>query len=400
MAAIFFIILILVVLCSSYWIIMALASVRNPRPPAKRTPTNRFAIALPAHNEVDVIGETVSRLLKLDYPRELFAVHIVADHCSDQTAAVARAAGAQVHERNTGPRSGKGAALSWLFEQILTEDKTLDGVIIFDADTLVAPDFLQIMDAHLAAGKQVIQGQHVISNPDAGWFPALTWAMFLVDNRYQNLGRVNLGMSAKHMGDSICFRADVLRRFGWGEGLTEDYQLRQRLLLEGIHIYYEPSAKGLGEATLTWQQARNQRARWLKGATDAGKQFRGQLLREGIKRRDIAILDGALQAYIPSFSTLTLICGAMLVIKLLLRFVGDFDIPDGLIIAWIVMLVILFLYPLFGLALERAPLKAYPAILSGPVFIFWRTWLAFNARYGQKQVTWIRTTHVGQTKKD
>ena len=92
------------------------------------------------------------------------------------------------------------------------------------------------MDSRLAQGAQVVQGQHVIRNPDDGWFPALTWAMFLIDNRIQNLGRSNLGWSAKNMGDSICFRADVLRRLGWGEGLTEDYQLRQRLLLAGIAI--------------------------------------------------------------------------------------------------------------------------------------------------------------------
>lgn len=400
MTAISIIILIIVILCSAYWLVMALASVRQPKPPAKRTPTHRFAITLPAHDEEDVIGTTVTRLLALDYPRDLFSVHIVADHCSDQTAAVARAAGATVHERNSGPRSGKGAALSWLFEQMLTDDKTIDAVVIFDADTLVSPDFLRYMDAHLATGKQVIQGQHIISNPDAGWFPALTWAMFLVDNRFQNLGRVNLGMSAKHMGDSICFRADVLKRFGWGEGLTEDYQLRQRLLLEGITIYYEPAAKGYGEAALTWQQARNQRARWLRGTIDAGKQFSRQLLREGLKRRDRALLDGALQTYVPSFSTLTLSSGFMLLVHVLIDYVTVISVPLELIASWFIMVVLLFLYPLFGLALDKAPIKAYVVILSGPVFIFWRTWMALKARYGLKQVTWIRTTHVGQAKKN
>jgi cellulose synthase/poly-beta-1,6-N-acetylglucosamine synthase-like glycosyltransferase len=382
----------------AYLLVMALASVRPARPVEwpKIQPQTYFAIAIPAHDEQTVIAATVNRLLGLDYPRDLFTIHIVADHCSDHTAQFAREAGAVVHERNDGPRSGKGAALSWLFERILQE-KRVDAVIIFDADTRVDANFLRVMDARLAKGAQVVQGQHRISNPQSGWFPALTWAMFLIDNRYQNLGRSNLGWSAKHMGDSICFRADVLRKLGWGEGLTEDYQLRQRLLLESIHIVYEPAALGLGEAPPTWQQARAQRARWLRGTRDASRQFAGQLLREGIKRGDGALLDGALQAYLPSYSTLTLAAVALLAIQLIIYWrVGN--ISAGAIIAWLIFTVLLYLYPLLGLVLERAPLRAYGAILTGPVFMIWRSGLALQARLSRRPVTWIRTAHGGGEK--
>jgi hypothetical protein len=46
--------------------------------------------------------------------------------------------------------------------------------------------------------------------------------------------------------------------------------------------------------------------------------------------------------------------------------------------------------------LEKAPFKAYLAILSGPFFILWRTWLALAARFGSKPVIWIRTDHGEQ----
>lgn len=386
-------------LALAYWLSMALASVRVGKSPALRDPGHRFIITLPAHDEDSVIAHTVERLLALDYPRDLFSVHIVADHCSDETADRARQAGAVVHERDSGPRTGKGAALSWLFQRLLSDD-SCDAVIVFDADTQVAADFLRIMDAHLAQGEQVIQGQHIISNPDAGWFPALTWAMFLVDNRFQNLGRVNLGASAKHMGDSICFRADVLRQMGWGEGLTEDYQLRQKLLLRGITITYEAAAKGYGEAAPTWLQAKAQRARWLRGTYDAGQQYAGQLLREGIQQRNWALLDGALQVYLPAYSTLTLLSGGLLALQLLVNTLAGPIFPPGLIAAWFAVVVVLFVYPLFGLMLEHAPPKAYLAILSGPLFILWRTWLAVKSRYGQKQVGWVRTAHGAEAQND
>ncbi len=398
MTLISLILLLLAAVPFGYLYLQAIASARSaPETKARPQPTNRFIIALPAHDEAAVIGATVRQLRALDYPADLFSVHVVADHCSDGTAAAAWEAGAVVHERNSGPRTGKGAALSWLFRRALADDgpPAYDGVIIFDADTRVDAPFLRVMDARLALGEQVIQGQHVISNPDAGWFPALTWAMFLVDNRFQNYGRSILGWSAKHMGDSICFRADLLRRIGWGEGLTEDYQLRQRLLLEGVRIAYEPKAIGRGEAALTWAQARAQRARWLRGTHDASRQFARQLLREGAKRRDAALLDGALQARLPSFSTLTVLTMLFLFFQIIINLLAGEVFAWGAVTAWGVMAAALFVYPLLGLALEKAPLKAYAVMLSGPLFVVWRTWLAARSRFGRREVVWVRTTHGG-----
>lgn len=396
MTTISLIVLLISFLPIGYLLLLALASIRSAsfEPRSGQRPSNRFVIAIPAHDEARVIEDTVRGIRALDYPADLFSVHIVADHCSDNTATLARQAGALVHERNEGPRTGKGAALSWLFQRVL--DATCDAVVIFDSDTQVDSDFLRVMDARLVQGAPVIQGQHMIRNPDRGWFPALTWAMFLVDNRFQNLGRSNLGWSAKHMGDSICFRAEVLRRIGWGEGLTEDYQLRQRLLLEGVKITYEPAAIGYGEAPRTWAQARAQRARWLRGTRDASQRFARRLLKEGIKRRDGALLDGALQAYLPSYSTLTLTSAIAVLIQVVVNGLGKPIFSWALVGTWAAVVGMLFAYPLIGLALEKAPLKAYLAILTGPFFILWRTGLALAARFGSKPVTWIRTAHGEQ----
>jgi cellulose synthase/poly-beta-1,6-N-acetylglucosamine synthase-like glycosyltransferase len=220
--------------------------------------------------------------------------------------------------------------------------------------------------------------------------------MFLVDNRFQNLGRANLGWSAKNMGDSICFRAEILRKIGWGEGLTEDYQLRQRLLLEGIKIAYEPKAIGRGEAPLTWRQAQAQRTRWIQGARRSSQQFARHLLLEGLRRRDIALLDGALQAYLPSYSTLTMFCIMFLFLQLLINWQFGSVFSQYLLVAWAAVAAVLFFYPFSGLVLEKAPLKAYLALLSGPLFIIWRSWLAASLRFSKGTARWVRTAHVGE----
>ncbi len=386
----------LMLLPLGYLLLQLIASIRIPSLDGlhAHVATHSFAIAIPAHDEEAVIASTVQRLSKLHYPHTMYSIHIVADHCSDRTAEFARRAGAVVHERNEGPRSGKGAALSWLFQRIL-EDPKYDAVIIFDADTRVDEHFLCAMDARLSTGDQIVQGQHIISNPEDGWFPALTWSMFLIDNRVQNLGRTNLGWSAKNMGDSICFRTDVLRRIGWGEGLADDYQIRQKYLLNGIRIAYEPAARGFGEAALNWAQARAQRSRWIRGVYDANRQFARQLFVKGLKTRSLAMLDGALQAYLPSYSVLTATAAFFLILQLLGLKMFGLDISHWVITVWTALLGILFFYPILALALEKAPAKAYFVILTGPVFILWRLWLTLVSRFGKKKTVWVRTAHKG-----
>jgi cellulose synthase/poly-beta-1,6-N-acetylglucosamine synthase-like glycosyltransferase len=388
------ILLFILLLPLSYLLLLAISAFRSAAKPDTyhHIPLNRFVIIIPAHDEASTIGAMVRRLRSLDYPPDLFSVHVIADHCSDDTAEIARREGAIVHERNEGPRTGKGAALFWLFQRILGDDYC-DAVVIFDADTRVDSAFLCVMNWRLAQGDQVIQGQHIIANPDQGWFPALAWAMFLIDNRFQNLGRTNLGWSAKNMGDSICFSVNVLRQVDWSEGLTEDYHLRLNLLLRGIRIMYEPAAIGYGEAPLDWARARVQRARWLRGTHDASHQIVKRLLIEGVKKRNAAMLDGAIQASFPSYSTLSAL--SLLVLAVLIP-VDYFIKPLSLwphIRAWAVIAGMLMIYPIVGLALERAPIKAYIVILLGPYFIFWRTWLAIKSRFLGKQVVWIRTEH-------
>jgi hypothetical protein len=131
----------------------------------------------------------------------------------------------------------------------------------------------------------------------------------------------------------------------------------------------------------------------LRGTHNTSRQYAKHLIIEGMKRRNLALLDGALQASFPSFSTLSLLGSIVLAIQVLISYFIKSIFLWPLIIAWAAMVVALFIYPLLGLALERAPVRAYIAILLGPYFILWRTWLALVSRFGEKQVTWIRTEH-------
>src|ERR1700728_1568955 len=57
-------------------------------------PSSKFLIVIPAHNEQSGIATTVRSCRDANYPSLLFGVVVIADNCTDKTAALAGEAGA------------------------------------------------------------------------------------------------------------------------------------------------------------------------------------------------------------------------------------------------------------------------------------------------------------------
>ena len=80
-----------------YYYVLLGASVTTLRRAEEQEVRNddvKFALIIPAHNEEPVIDRTVLNLLKMKYQSSLFDIVVIADNCDDQTARVAREAGA------------------------------------------------------------------------------------------------------------------------------------------------------------------------------------------------------------------------------------------------------------------------------------------------------------------
>lgn len=97
----------------------------------------KVAVVVPAHDEEVGIGSTVESLLAGEPASASFSVVVVADNCSDATAARAREAGARVLERTNAEQRGKGYALDFAFQTLLPEG--WDAFLVVDADTAVGP---------------------------------------------------------------------------------------------------------------------------------------------------------------------------------------------------------------------------------------------------------------------
>lgn len=358
----------------------------------------RLAVALPAHNEEAVIGASVRRLLQCDYPRAAFDVHVVADYCADDTAAVAAAAGAIAHPRSDGPRGRKGYAVGWLIRRLLADPAAYDAIVVFDADSRVDPGFLRHMNAALNSGSQVIQGQHVISNPAASAFSALADVDMRLNNRIRNQAKANLGLSARLMGDAMCFHRCVLEAHPWTQAssLAEDREYGIYLATQGIRITYAPEAVSAGQAAARWKDAAPQRLRWYGGVFELQRRYVRQLLIAARQTQNLAALDLALELLLPAFSTLAILSGATALAAGLLAAAGI--TPWAMFATAVGLLFLTAAFPVIGLAAERAPASAYRGLLYGPAYALWRFGIGLQATIRRGNVPWVRTRRTEETR--
>jgi cellulose synthase/poly-beta-1,6-N-acetylglucosamine synthase-like glycosyltransferase len=372
-----------------YYYLLLIASLPRSRATGSvLPPKTSFAIAIPAHNEEVVLKETIGLLRAQDYPSDLFDVFVAADHCHDHTAQVARRSGAICYERGEGPRGRKAYPLQWLLERILTCGNHYDALVIFDADSRVDPDFLQAIDRTIAPERSVLQGRHVIADPEESSFSGLAAVDMRLNNLLRNQAKQNLGLSCRLMGDAMSFSADVIRQYGWpADSLGEDREYGLYLLTQGIRVGYVPEAISVGQAAPGWGEASTQRLRWYGGVFQIQSEFALKLLGLALRRRDWAALDKAADLLLPSFSFLALLSVCVAGIQGVwssLHVLFPLSASLAFVLAWV-------LFPFLGLWIDCAPASSYRALLYSPFYLLWRLGLGFQARVLGERVRWVRT---------
>lgn len=142
----------------------------------KRLPAaapHRFAVLIAARNEETVIGDLLDSLHAQDYDMSLITVFVIADNCTDRTAAIASEKGAVVYTRQNKQAVGKGYALEALLAHIKSDyPDGYDAYLVFDADNLLAPDFLTRMNESFSAGNEIITCYRNSKNYGSNWISA------------------------------------------------------------------------------------------------------------------------------------------------------------------------------------------------------------------------------------
>ena len=232
-------------------------------------PQRRFLIAIPAHDEQVGVAKTVRSCLAIDYPGTLFEVLVIADNCTDQTAARAREAGARVIDRWDETRRSKGFAIEFLLGRLREtgEFDGLDAIVIVDADTSVHPNLLRVFARHLDAGHEWVQAYDCVGNPEQSWRTRLMAYAFSLINGVTLQGQTAIGLSAALRGNGMCLSTGGLGRVPWhAHGLAEDLEYSWTVRIAGGRIAFDRDAvvyaTMLAEGGDPWE---NQRRRWESG---------------------------------------------------------------------------------------------------------------------------------------
>ena len=380
---------------SVYYFVLACFGFWKKREKKNFQPKHTFAIVVSAHNEESVIGQLVENLHVLRYPKELYDIFIVADNCTDSTARVARESGAIVHERFDTEKRGKGFAMEWMFARLFKMKRQHDAIVVFDADNLVHPNFLLEMNNRLQKGETVIQGYMDAKNPTDTWISGTFAIAFWLIDHIWHLAKYNIGLSSVLGGTGMCISTSVLRRFGWGATcLTEDMEFTMKVLLKGIRTTWAHDAIVYDEKPLTFKQAWNQRKRWAQGHFDIAGRYIPAMIKEGIRRRDIRLLDGVLHLVQPHF----LLMSTFFVIASYAGAVYPFytNILERVLPleVWTILAFGQYIFPVIILAKIRANWKCWLYLLMYPVFVYSWIPITFLGFLHRHERVWSHTQHT------
>ena len=318
--------------CFAYQVFYYVVGLFCREKPAGEGAPHRFAVLVSARNEANVIGHLLESIAAQDYPAELITTFVVADNCTDDTAARAREAGAHVYERFDNRRVGKGYALSELIGHIWDEygAEHFDGYFVFDADNLLEPDYISQMNRVFSDGCEIVTGYRNSKNYGDNWVSAGTGLWFLREAQYLNRPRQILGTTCTVSGTGFMFSREVIRRYGgWNFFLlTEDIEFSVTNILDGTRIGYCSKAMLYDEQPTKFSQSWMQRLRWAKGYLQVFLKFGRRLLRRGLKTREWACFDIGM-ILLPVF-TLTAIGMIFNVLMVLLSLLLGWDVAPAL----------------------------------------------------------------------
>jgi cellulose synthase/poly-beta-1,6-N-acetylglucosamine synthase-like glycosyltransferase len=290
----------IVFVVSMYYLCISFFGFYRKKQAQAAEPVKSFALIVAAHNEEMVIQDIIHSLKRLDYPKELYDIFVIADNCTDNTAAKSKSAGAIVYERFNKTKRGKGYALEWMFDKIFKLEKKYDSIVVFDADNLASRNFLREMNSKLCEGYKVVQGYLDSKNPYDTWVTGTYSVAFWTSNRMFQLSRRNLGLSNQLGGTGFCIDTEILKKLGWGATcLTEDLEFTCKLVLNGYKVGWAHEAVVYDEKPLTLAQSWWQRKRWMQGYADVASRYFLKLVKKSFKELNFAALDCALYSVQP-----------------------------------------------------------------------------------------------------
>ncbi len=343
-------------------------------------------VLIPAHDEAAGIGEMLARVLPLlpDGARLL----VVADNCTDDTAARARAAGAVVTERHDPARRGKGHALAYGRAALAASDRgPPQVVIVLDADCAPEPGALERLARGAAASGRPVQASYLFEPcPAAPPTVRISGFAFLVKNLVRQAGLMRIGAPAVLTGSGMAFPWAAFAAAPLETGdIVEDLAIGVALARAGTPALFDAGATiwtrpASAAATVA------QRTRWEHGFLATARRAAPPLVAEGLRGRPGLAWLG-LHIAVPPLALLLAIDGAALAALAVLWWLGASAVPTvlGLALVGAVGVGVVAAWARHG----RAQVSARD-LARAPLYLLWKLPIYLRLVRGL-ETRWVRT---------
>ena len=187
--------------------------------PKKRFPKSekkgRIAYLIPAHNEAGVIYGTVKAALEnQNYPKELYDVYVVAHNCTDNTAELAREAGAKVLVLNDPDPAHRMALypLKYGVQEIiaLEGEEAYDMIVHLDADNRINAEFSSLMNDAYQSGVDFARPYEGALNGMQNFYTKASTMLYAFDSRFGSRVRERLHLAAHVNGSGAMMSVRML----------------------------------------------------------------------------------------------------------------------------------------------------------------------------------------------
>ncbi|MEX0269914.1 glycosyltransferase family 2 protein [Leptolyngbyaceae cyanobacterium UHCC 1019] len=352
-------------------------------------PRLRIAILIPAHNEAVGIGATLETLL--GQLTRIDQLVVVADNCTDETAAVARDMGVTTIERFDETRRGKGYALDFGMDFLATHPP--DVVVIVDADCLVAPGVVEQISRLAIACNRPVQATYLLTQPaQPSPKAAVSTLAFTVKNLVRPLGLAQLGLPCPLTGAGMAFPWEVIRKVPLASGnIVEDMNLGLDLALAGYPPTFCYEARVTSALPQQARAAKSQRTRWEHGHLQTILTQVPRLLKAAVQKRQFDLFAIALDLLIPPLSLLVMLWAIAMAIMLVATYLGISYTPAVVLGSAGVMILVAIVSAWAKHCRADIPAKV---LLTIPLYIVWKIPLYFSF-LRKPQTKWVRTERDG-----
>jgi cellulose synthase/poly-beta-1,6-N-acetylglucosamine synthase-like glycosyltransferase len=355
--------------------------------PMRADPGNRrsaLAVVIPA-NESGTIGAIVAMVREQLHAGDRLIV--IADNCSDDTASIARNAGAVVVERMHETRRGKGYALDHGVRYLEGDPPSI--VVFIDADSKIETDTLNVLARTCELVDRPVQAKYVMVPPPHSRldFHVASFGL-VVKNHVRLLGLKQFGLPCQLTGTGMAFPWEVIRNADLAHGhITEDMKLGLDLAAAGHPPYFCPEATVSSDFPYTAKGASTQRERWEKGHLSMVF-LAPKFLLTALRKRDANLLFLTLDMAVPPMFLLILLLTLTALVAAAVAALGGLALPVWIASAALALVVAATLASWWVFGREMLPARLLPRIIP---FVAAKLRLYPRALLRRSEPQWIRT---------